>query len=380
MRILFISECFPDAEHPQYGIFIHQQAQALRELGHTVEVVRPLRNGAPAPVAAEADETFGKVYSLPYRTLRYELLPQWAARRAARDLTALLQKNRYDLVAVHITGDPILLVTVAVCRRLNIPVVAHYHGLNVWEEYTTHHPLRQTYYAARRRRALQHVQGLVGVSGKVTERIRSRIFTVPVQTVYNGVDITHFTEKAPAEDIFHIIGVGNLIEIKGFGYLLDAFARLHEEYPQTHLELVGDGVLRPALEAQAATLGIAEAVTFSGKLPYQQVAERMQHSDLFVMPSFYEALGCVYLEAMGCHLPTIGVAGMGIDEIIIDGENGLLVRPRDSDHLYEKMRFILDNPTDAARMGEAGYATACRFTWSASGQALVQFYEKCVKL
>ncbi len=377
MRILCISECYPRADAPQYGVFISQQVKALEDLGNQVDVLIPVRsNKEKALVQEEADGR--RVYTLPYRTLRYELFPVLAARNAARELEKLLKENRYDLVAVHIVGDPFLLLTVKTCKRQNIPVVAHYHGLNVWEEYAKNHPLRQKFYAERRRKVLCCIAGLVGVSNKVSDLLRLRIQNIPVKTVYNGVDVELFREKKAAGDLFRVIGVGNLIEIKGFAYLLEAFSALHNQYPQTRLDIVGDGVLRQSLQSRAEELGIADAVTFHGKVLYDRVAELMQKSDLFVLPSFYEALGCVYLEAMGCHLPTVGVAGMGIDEIIIDGENGLLARPKDTAHLYEKMRYVLENLELAARIGQAGYETACRFTWEASGKVLNDFYNECV--
>ncbi len=378
MRILCISECYPSVETPQYGVFISQQVKALEALGNTVDVLMPQRSQKAGPMG-QTEYGGNRVYSLPYCTIRYESFPVLAAKSAVGELAALLKENRYDLVAVHIVGDPFLLLTIKTCKKQGVPVVAHYHGLNVWEEYVKNHPLRQKFYAARRCKALRNTAGLVGVSNKVSDILRSRIRNVPVKTVYNGVDVELFREKKPSGDMFRVIGVGNLIEIKGFAYLLEAFAKLHEKHPRTHLDIVGDGVLRQSLQEQAKELGVADAVTFHGKVPYGRVAELMQEGDLFVLPSFYEALGCVYLEAMGCHLPTIGVEGFGIDEIIRDGENGLLTRPKDTTHLYEKMAYVLENLQEAARMGRAGYETACRFTWDASGKELNDFYNECVK-
>ena len=373
MRILFVSECYPTREAPQYGIFIQQQAQALEALGNTVDVLIPQRSNRNGDMEKEA-----AAMKIEYRTIRYELFPVLAAQSVYCQIEQYIQKNDYDLVAVHITSDTVLKMVVKACNRLGIAVVAHYHGLNVWEEFTTRHPLRQKLYAWRRRAILQKIQGAVGVSDKVSDILRQRLKDIPVQTVYNGVDIGKFQRKAHRNEEFHIVGVGNLIEIKGFAYLLDAFAQLHAQQPKTHLDIVGQGVLLPTLQEQAQRLGIADCVTFHGKVPYEQVAEIMGSGDLFVLPSFYEALGCVYLEAMGCGLPTIGVSGMGIDEIISHGENGLLVKPKDSCDLYEKMRQVTLDTELAEKLAENGATTACRYTWDASAKTLNTFYEACV--
>lgn len=372
MRILFVSECYPDQGNPQYGIFIKQQAQALRELGHEVDVLIPALTGRDGKIQNRQSG----IYDLSYRHIRYDLFPMRASPKAQESIYRLIAENRYNLVAVHITGDGILKMVVTACNSLKIPVVAHYHGLNVWEEHIAKHPYRQKLYAQRRCKILRKTQGVVGVSEKVNQIVRQKLNTVPVYTVYNGVDVGLFIRKSRNDNLFCVIGVGNLIEIKGFRYLLSAFAKLHDRLPESRLEIVGEGIERSMLETQAETLGIAPVVKFSGKLPYAQVADRMAQSDLFVLPSFYEALGCVYLEAMGCGLPTIGVQGMGIDEIIVHDENGLLTKPKDSDDLYEKMYQVATNPVLAEKLGRLGRETAEKYTWFASAQKLEAVYKE----
>lgn len=375
MRILFVSQCYPSPDSPQYGIFIKQQENALRELGHQVDVLMPAPTGKDGQVQQREDGT----YTLTYRTLRYDVFPLLCSPKARKSIRSLIQTNGYDLVAVHITDDGILKMVVDACDKCGTKVVAHYHGLNVWEEYTTIHPHRQKLYAARRLRILKRTHGVVGVSNKVRDIVGSRLKNVPIQTVYNGVDVELFRQSCPEEGSFRVIGVGNLIEIKGFAYLLEAFSKLHNKYPHTRLDIVGDGVLRDSLQEKARMLGIEKAVTFHGKVPYDRVAELMQKSHLFVLPSFYEALGCVYLEAMGCGLPTIGIKGMGIDEIIVHGENGLLAEPKNSQDLFEKMYQVATDPALQEDLARCGEKTAREYTWAASGKALEDFYKECVK-
>lgn len=370
MKILFVSESYPAQDIPQYGIFIKQQEQALQNLGNWVDVLVPNRCGTNGSFVFQDG-----AYRVDYRTLRYELFPVAVAKPVYRQLKAFLHERAYDLVAVHITSDSFLALTVKACNALDIPVVAHYHGLNVWEEFTTVHPCRQKLYAARRCRILQRTQGAVGVSDKVSDLLRQRL-NIPVQTVYNGVDTGLFVRKPREDGAFRVIGVGNLIEIKGFSYLLEAFALLHRELPDSRLDILGDGALRKSLVALAEQLGISDAVTFHGKVPYDRVAEEMAQSDLFVLPSFYEALGCVYLEAMGCGLPTIGIRGMGIDEIIVHGENGMLANPKDVQDLYEKMYQVATDDTLAEKLGRNGRETAGKYTWKASASALEKVYKE----
>ena len=137
MRILFVSECYPSREAPQYGIFIQQQARALEVLGNTVDVLVPRRGKRNGKLDGQRS-----AMTIEYRVVRYELFPVLAAKSVYWQIESLIRDNCYDLVAVHITGDPVLKMVVRVCNHLGVAVVAHYHGLNVWEEYATRHPYR----------------------------------------------------------------------------------------------------------------------------------------------------------------------------------------------------------------------------------------------
>ncbi len=378
MHILIISECYPTIEAPQYGIFIKQQADALKAFGTTYEVLIPHNTGVAGCIEKKVGADY---FEVEYRTFRYNLLPRIAAGKYSKQLFELLSKKHYDAVSVHITGDAILQLTVEVCNRLSIPIVAHYHGLNVWEEYTTKHKYREKWYANKRLKVLRKVQAVVGVSQKVTDIVKTRFpFGNRCYTVYNGVSLEQFTPMNGRDNvIFQIIGVGNLISIKGFYYLIHAFARITAKFDNVELHIVGEGIEREALHNLTKELGLSEKVTFYGKLPYEVVAEQMRRSDLFVLPSFYEALGCVYLEAMACGVPAVGVRGMGIDEIIVDGENGFLVNPCDVDDLCTAIQRAIENQDVLSEIAQNAYRTAGRFTWKQSAEALNKIYQGICK-
>lgn len=358
-RLLIVSEVYPEPERPQYGVFIKQQADELTKLGYEVDVLIPYRSKTHEKLRRE-----GNVYKIGYTALRYDLFPLLGDRKGYEEIRGFI-RDKYDLVAIHITSDIILKMVLQSCRN-RIPVVAHYHGLNVWEEYETSHPIREKYYSSRRKRMLSEVKAIVGVSNKVTQIVKEKLPNTPVSTVYNGVDIElfHTTEKHHAG--FKIIGVGNLIKIKGFQYLIEAFRQV--EKPSMELHIVGTGPEEKKLQKLAEGLPI----TFHGKLPYDQVAKLVSESDLFVLPSFYEALGCVYLESMACGVPAVGVKGMGIDEIIEDGENGFLVRPQ---NVVDIMK-ILNKGKPSVDMCLKARKTTEKYTWEASAKSLDRVYKK----
>lgn len=378
MRILTVSEVYPSEDKPQYGVFIKQQVDELKKLGHEVDVLLPSRGGDNGVIAkTQFDGT--QVFSVGYRVTRYELFLKRAAYKVYRQLKDFILRNKYDVLAVHITGDAVLKMMTDIGKELGVAAIAHYHGLNVWKEHVSRHRIREAFYARRRVRMLKKAQAIVGVSDKVCDVVREKIDNLPVVTVYNGVETALFYPQAEKEEAFTVVGVGNLIPIKGFRYLIEAFGSLYAERRDIRLKIIGDGVERAALEELVASKGLKNAVTFLGKLPYEDVAAEMRSSHLFVLPSYYEALGCVYLEAMACGIPTVGVRGMGIDEIIVDGENGLLVPPKDVDSLCEKMKMVIEDSNLAQKLGRNGRTTALKYTWSASAAELDKVYRSVIR-
>lgn len=150
--------------------------------------------------------------------------------------------------------------------------------------------------------------------------------------------------------------VGRLIPIKGHTVLLDAIARARERLPGLTLEIAGEGPLGPELERTAARLGLAEVVTFLGRVaPAAPVLER---AEIVVVPSFGEGFGMVALEAMERGRPVIASAVGGLPEIVDDGSTGRLVPPGDTAALAEAIVGLAGDPALAASMGAAGRVRA----------------------
>lgn len=148
--------------------------------------------------------------------------------------------------------------------------------------------------------------------------------------------------------------VCRLIEQKGLPFGLDAFARIADRFPSAHLALTGDGPLRGALEAQAAALGIAGRTHFLGWRA--ETAPIFAGLDIFLMPSLWEGFGLVLLEAMAQGVPVVGSAVSAIPEVVVHGETGLLVLPRDVAGLADSLAALLGDPARRESLGAAGRA------------------------
>jgi glycosyltransferase involved in cell wall biosynthesis len=154
-----------------------------------------------------------------------------------------------------------------------------------------------------------------------------------------------------------LLSVSRLERNKGYHILAEALARLRERLPaRWRWLLVGQGKERQALEQQARDLGIAEHVSFAGKLDDTELHSLYEEVDLVVHPTLYEGSSLVTLEAMIHAKPIVASAAGGIPDKVFDGRNGYLTRPGDVDDLAAKISLALD----------------ARASWPAWGQASVQ--------
>jgi glycosyltransferase involved in cell wall biosynthesis len=165
-----------------------------------------------------------------------------------------------------------------------------------------------------------------------------------------GADLRALVGAAPGERVLGI--VGRLVEQKGHVYLLRALPAVQRAAPDVRLAVVGDGGLRGELESLAAELGVAGRVHFLG---YRDDAQQLTGQfDVALVPSIFEGFGMVCLEAMGAARPVVASRVSAIPEIILDGETGVLVPPRDPDALAAAVLRLLDDPARAREMGARG--------------------------
>lgn len=146
--------------------------------------------------------------------------------------------------------------------------------------------------------------------------------------------------------------VCRLIEQKGVTYALQAFAQLAAGFPDAHLVIAGEGVLRPQLESEVITLAIKDRVHFIGWR--EDVTAVLAGLDMLLAPSLWEGFGLIFLEAMNAQLPIIASAVSAIPEIIVDGETGLLVPMRDVNALVGALNTLLRDAPLRQHMGLLG--------------------------
>ena len=375
LRVLTLTPFFPSVQDPAQGCFVAEPISRLEQFDVTSPVlaVRPFYRSSQD--ACLAGSEWRQYASLPGNVglVTSAMLLTAAVRNRVLEMH---RASPIRLVHAHAAlpcGEAAMLLA----RELRVPFVVSVHGLDVFSENQAGQILGM-WTKRRSLRVYREARRVVCISKKVSEALPIDL-RPKVLVVYNGVDSEMFTPATKEPTPGRILSVGNLIPIKGHELLLRAFARVSGQMPGIELEIIGDGPERERLVALAATLGVGSLVAFRDRQNRLAVAKAMQNCAIFALPSRYEALGCVYLEAMACAKPTVACSGQGIEEVIRNGENGVLIKPADETALGDVLLALLRDPGLRSRLGAAARQTILqRHALERQASALADLYRECV--
>lgn len=192
-------------------------------------------------------------------------------------------------------------------------------------------------------------------------------------------DPARFIRKQVPDKPFTFVFVGRVVGDKGINELVEAFVRLHETEKNTRLVLVGsyEDALDPVSDDTRQHIDDNDAINACGPKYGDDLLQTYVDADCFVMPSYREGFPNTVLEAGAMGLPSIVTDINGSREIIIDGRNGLIVPPKDSNALYEAMERMLKDDVGRLRMaGNARNLIAERFDKNFVLQCQIAFYKE----
>lgn len=184
-----------------------------------------------------------------------------------------------------------------------------------------------------------------------------------------GIDTEHFApidssslrESLGLGEKKVIVSVGRLVHRKGQDRLIESMRAIVQEVPTAHLLLIGEGPYRQHLQALVRKYALDDHISFIGRIQYADLPQYICIGEIFAMPSrsrFFglevEGLGIVYLEASACGLPVIAGASGGAPDAVIDGTTGVVVDGLDNAAIAVAAINLLNNPTQARLMGQAG--------------------------
>lgn len=374
LNVLTLAPFFPSMEDPAQGGFIAEPLRRISEYEIDSHVIAVNPFYRPKLRACEVKSEWRPYYAPP-GNLGLVVSGTLLARAVRGRIRELHSVQPLDLIHAH-AALPCGEAALKIAAERNIPCVVSVHGLDVFAERQCGRWLGGT---AKRLSVDVYRQAKKIVC--ISERVRQQLpddLGAKAAVIYNGVDETLFSPAPGSSSSFRVLSVGNLIPIKDHALLLRAFAQVQKTLPHSELEIIGEGPERVQLEELARALGIHARVPFRGRKDRRAVAQAMQNCAVFALPSRYEGLGCVYLEAMACGKPVIGCAGQGIEEIIQDGRNGMLIPAGDEIALSERLLALLEDGPMRQRLGVAARETILQsHTLEHQASKLADIYQEC---
>ena len=281
---------------------------------------------------------------------------------ALRKLESMLREQKPDLVHTH-SGKAGILGRLA-ARRAGVPVIIHHiHGPSFGPFQSA--PANWIFTAAEKyaARVTDHffcsaeaMTKLYLAAGIGNPMMFTRIFSgFNLEPFLNATnDLPLRRQLGLAENHFVIGKIGRLFRLKGHADLITAFAKILPQIPQARLLLVGDGLLRGELEAQARALGLADKVIFTGLVPPGEVARYVGIMDCLAHLSYREALSRALPQALAAAKPVIAYNFDGADEVCLENQTGFVVKTGDTDAVAQRLLQLAGDASLREKLGRAG--------------------------
>lgn len=388
LRVLSLSTLYPNVQHPNFGVFVERQMQAVAKRGDVdLTVINPI--GLP-PFPLSLHRQYRQLRNLPQHEQRggvqvlrprFTLLPKLGARlnagsivRAVLPLALRLHAEQpFDLVDAQFF-HPDGYAAVRIAAVLGLPVSIKARGADI------HHWAHQRASAAQIREAGRRANGLLAVSqGLIDEMAALGIPRDKITLHRTGLDTDLFRpydrrmcrdQLGLPRDKPVLATVGALIPRKGQRFVIEALAEL----PEAILLIAGKGGDEPALRTLAKELDLAERVRFLGPVAHGELPILLNAADVFVLPSSSEGLANAWVEALACGTPVVTTPIPGALELITDPDWGRLAE-RDSGAIAAAIAELLAAQPQPERVQQA----VAGVNWQANAAALVAHWRRLAR-
>lgn len=379
-------------------ISIKRLADGLRELGHMVYIFAPT-------YGSETEEEYViRYHSLPFEISNGCVVPDIMDQRIYR----AFENYDFDIIHVH---HPILAGDAAqyLGRKYGIPVIYTYHTR--YEQYLhyikPYHSL-QLRYTRERNALLRRVEGNVleysestflpryirffsnrcdmvfAPSLMMRELLQEQGVTTRIELLPTGLEQQFYRpDEKKAEEIrrsyarnamFLFCTVSRLEEEKNISFLIRSMQVLKSKYTKDfRLLIIGDGTKRKVLETEAKMLDLKEQVVFLGTIPQTEIKNYYKACDLFLFASKSETQGIVLLEAMAASLPVVAVSASGVNDIVVQNENGR-VTTETEEEFADTVKEVVSNVPKYNAMKQHAINTAYEYSCEVIAKQAEQYY------
>jgi glycosyltransferase involved in cell wall biosynthesis len=343
---IIITPFFP-SKYSFVGSYIFDHVNELRnQTNFNIEIVKAI-----SIFSSEQDYKFKGFSVHVFKTIDfpYFIFPGVFNQINKKRFFKLLKKNKIENIKYshsHVSYPSAYLVEDLVCKK-----IVQHHGLDVLQLTNGRNKfMRNIQKRFLIRNTIKHLNNAdinLGVSNLVLQQLRNyRTYNPQNEFVlYNGVDTSKFFVKETAKnDVFTIGCVANFWKIKDHITLIKSIQRILEDGNKIKLRLIGSGHTLKYCKKFVFENNLSKYIIFEKEIAHEKLNDFYNSIDLFVLPSYYEALGCVYLESWATNTPFVGIEGQGISELISNKEKkNILAEEQSAEPLKEKILIAYNN-------------------------------------
>ena len=385
MKVLHFSKHFSATSET----FIYDYVTELEKEGvenHVVTLDRVNERDRPFPRVSTVDEP-GRwdLRRLWYRIIAYAGIGHarssyWPTiRRQLRSVVSSVQPD-----VIHAQFGPAGVIMHPVAQRLNIPLITHFHGYDLF------YLLPDRFWEKQYRSLFSTVAKVIGVSNHICSKLQEAgAPDEKIQLLHGGTRLKCFTFNPPKQRFngrtVQCVHVGRLVGKKAPLALVEAFGvalRLVDSAVDLRLKIAGDGPLMAPLREKIQELGLSSRIDCLGSVPHERVVELMRESHIYTQHcktdanGDQEGQGITFVEASATGLPIVTTRHNGIPDVVKNGETGFLVPEGDIEAMGERIAYLAMHPQEWPAFSNAGRRRVeTKFDLSTQTRKLISIYE-----
>ena len=351
------------------------------EKGHEVTLITGPTDGPEGKLLRDQPLSGLKVIECPWLVREISPLNEL---KAYFFLKKVCRAEKFDVVQTH-TSKAGIIGRIA-GRHAGVPLVVHtIHGL-------AFHPYQAKWknqlYIFLEKLAAKYCDEIYCVAQAMIDQSlvvgigKKEMFKV----VYSGMDIGKFLNAVPEPALQKELGipdhsvvfstVARLFPEKGYEDFIPVAIRIAKRFPQACFLLIGNGILMESIRNEVESAGVADRFFFPGLISPGEVHRYLALSDALVHLSLHEGLPRAAVQSLGCGNPVIGYNLDGTPEVVLNGETGWLIEPRDLDAVETAMTEVIEHPETVKRYGQNGKALVGNlFGWRRMADILLELYQ-----
>jgi len=292
-------------------------------------------------------------------------------------------ESNIDLVHIHTPLSPFIKTSLPIITTVHTPMLTDYRQVEITSIFSLLSKISARFISyPLEKKLIQSSDVITTVTKSVAQELKEFYFdSKSINVVENGVDEKIFYPKKEKSEknIKYAMFVGRIDREKGLFDLVECGRYICKERPELYFIIAGKGRDLNKLIKKIKNAGLQDRFIFLGQVNKDNLVKLYQNATLFILPSYHEGLPSVVLEAMSCSLPVIVTDVRGNRDLITQGENGIIIPPKEPKKIAEAINMLLGDKKLRQYLGENARNTIIKnYTWDIIANKMLNCYESLI--